>query len=118
MAGPAHPDEGVVSVHWPKSLGEAVREWRLRECGTQKAATELLSVHQSAICRWESGQQGADLVALWRAGVSIDALLTRAAEIERAHLDAEACHALARALLDRPDLHATVTEILAREGAE
>jgi transcriptional regulator with XRE-family HTH domain len=107
-----------MNAHWPKSLGEAVREWRLRECGTQKAATELLSVHQSAICRWESGQQAPDLVALWRAGVSIDALLTRAAEIERTHLDAEACYTLARALLDRPDLHATVTEILVREGAE
>lgn len=107
-----------MSAHWSKALGEAVREWRVRECGTQKAAGELLSVHLSGICRWESGRQGADLVALWRAGVGIDALLTRAAEIERAHLDAEACYALGRALLDRPELHSTVTEILAREGAE
>ena len=107
-----------MSAHWSKSLGEAVREWRIREHATQKAAAELLSVHPSALCRWESGQQVADLVALWRVGVNIDALLTRATEIEKAHLDAEACHALGRALLDRPDLHATVTEILAREEAE
>jgi len=95
-----------------------VREWRVRETGTQKAAADRLSVSQSGLSRWETGENEPDYAALWRAGVSIDALLTRAAEIEKAHLDAEACYALGRALRERPDLHATVTEILAREEAE
>ena len=118
-----------MSAHWPKSLGVAVLEWRVREHKTQEKGAAHLGTYQTALSRWERGLYPPDFVALWRAGISIDALLMRAAEIEKAHLarvvetekahlDAEACYALGRALLDRPDLHATVTEILAREGAE
>jgi len=49
---------------------------------------------------------------MWRAGARVDALLTRAAQIEKASLATEAIRSLAQKLHDRPDLLARVQEIL------